>query len=491
MNETLWKMEEKESYPALAEDIRCGCLVIGGGLCGVLTAYLLGKRGIDTVLIEKERLGYGKTMGTTAKATVCHNLTYSRIMEQRGREAAEAYGTANRDGLRLLRELCLEDGAAEECDARNSDFFLYSLYGERHIHEEARAMREAGIDCTVFHGGHEDFELPVSPKSGILLRDQLTFHPIKTVRAIAAKSAVRIFEQTEAVSKSMAPSSHMHIVKTAKGHSIHASKVIVATNYPVLVPGSLSFLKLYRETSYAAVFEGAPLLSRMYYGIDGGYHYRSHGEYLIVSGERHRTAPVPNAAEKLTQEASARFGSLCKTTEWSNNDTYTHDGIPYVGEMGDGMFVASGFGGWGMTNSASAARILSALAAGEVPRTAWVFSPSRNPLKGGADSLLHHIGISVSGMAKRFTVPELTAEQLRPGCAGIVSHNGGRAGAYRDEEGQLHLVSLKCPHLGCSLEWNGAAKTWDCPCHGSRFFPDGSCIGDPAKEGIALKKTIF
>ncbi len=490
MNESLWKMEESESYPQLSEDIKCDCLVIGGGLCGVLTAYLLGKRGIDTVLMEKEHLGHGKTMGTTAKATTCHGLTCSGIVRERGREAAEVYASANRDGLRLLRELLLEYGMADRCDASSADFCLYSLYGERRIAEEAAALTESGIDCTVTAGKSHDFELPLHPKSVLTLPDQLSFHPIKAVRAIAERSNVRIFEETEAVSMGSAPSSRTHVVKTAKGHAIHAAKVIVAANYPVLVRGNLNFLKLYRETSYAAVLRGAPALSRMYYGIDGGYHYRSHGETLIVSGERHRTEPVPNAADRLIEEASALFGEVQTVTAWSNNDSYTHDGIPYVGEVGNGVFLAAGFGGWGMTNSAAAAMLLSHLAAGEKPRYAPLFSPKRNPLKGGGESILHHMAVSAEGMAKRLTVPQLRADQIRPGCAGIISHNGGRAGAYRDEDGKIHLVSVKCPHLGCSLEWNRASKTWDCPCHGSRFSPDGKCISEPSRESISLNPLL-
>ncbi|MBE6597891.1 MAG: FAD-dependent oxidoreductase [Ruminococcaceae bacterium] len=486
MNETYWKTTASK-YPTLTDDIRCSCLVVGGGLCGVLTAYLLGKRGVDTVLIEKEHLGFGKTMGTTAKATVCHNMIYTRLEKSIGMEGARLYAEANLHGLRLLRELLLDDGAASRGDCQRSDFFLYSIYGERRIAAELRCMRECGILCSPINGRESRFELPLRIKSGILVKDQLQFPPLKAIHDIASRSNVGIYEETEAVS---AIRSHAgYIVKTKNGQAIQASKVIVATNYPVLVPRNLSFIKLYRETSYAAALTGAPVLRSMYFGIDGGYAYRSHGSALIVSGERHRTSPVPNAADRLLEEAKAMFGEVTPLCSWSNNDCYTHDGIPYIGKTGDGLYIASGFNGWGMTNSASAALILSYLAVGENLPFAGIFSPSRNIIKSGGESLAHHISISAAGMAKNLTVPELTAADIRPGCAGIVSHNGKRTGAYRDNEGKLHLVSLKCPHLGCSIAWNPAAKTWDCPCHGSRFTPDGICISEPSTQNSCVEKT--
>lgn len=477
MNETYWKLDEGAEYPPLSDDIRCGCLVIGGGLCGVLTAYQLGKRGIDTVLIEKERLGNGKTAGTTAKATVCHNTAYSDLSEKLSAESARKYAAANMAGLSLLREI-----TDDSCDAETCDMFLYSLYGERRIMREYNRMREFGIDCVYSVGTPVGFELPIEVKSAVCVRNQLKFHPLKTVRHIAAlaQPCVKIYEQTEA--ESLAD----HVVKTKNGHTIRGEKIIIATNYPMLVPKNLNFLKLYRETSYGAALLGLPALSHMYYGIDGGYAYRSHGETLIVSGERNRDTPPPNTAEKLIQAAEAMFGKAELLASWSNNDCHTHDGMPYAGTIGDGVFLASGFSSWGMTNSAAAAIILSHMAAGERIWYADGFSPSRHLLKSGGDSLLNHIAVSVSGMAKNLTVPEHTLSEIKPGCAEIISYNGHRAGAYRDENGKTYLVSLKCPHLGCSLEWNPAARTWDCPCHGSRFSYDGTCIGEPSTKGIGL-----
>jgi len=487
MDETYWKIAPADvrEYPALNSDIRCSCLIIGGGLCGMTAAYLLGQRGIDTVLIEKERIGNGKTAGTTAKATVCHNTAYSDISEKLGAESARKYAAANLAGLKLLQNLSGE----YSCDARTADMYLYSIYGERRIWREYIAMRDIGIDCELIKEDSAEnygFELPVKIKSAVRIKNQLAFHPMKLLHGIVEHSKAKIYEQTEAVG--ISSGTHHHIVKVKNGHTISAGKVIIATNYPVLVPKNLNFIKLYRETSYAAAVKGLPTLSGMYYGIDGGYAYRSHEDVLIVSGERHRGAASGKSCEKLVEQARALFGTENPevTAAWSNNDCYTHDGVPYVGSIGDGIFIASGFSAWGMTNSAAAAIILSHLTAGEKLWYADIFNPSRNVLKSGGESLYSHIAVSVGGMAKNLTVPEHTVSEIAPGSAGIVSYNGRRAGAYRDNEGKVHLVSVKCPHLGCSLEWNPASLTWDCPCHGSRFSYDGKCISEPANNGIQL-----
>ncbi len=482
MNRSYWETTHHPTYPTLGEDIRCGFAVIGGGLCGVLTAYLLGKRGLDTVLVEKDRLGGGKTAGTTAKATVCHGLALSRIRRARGKEAAEAYATANGHGLRLLRELLAEEGKGDECDCGVSDLFLYSVYGKRRITEEYDCMKACGIDCTLLEGTRDGFELPLDVQSAIRVGEQLQFHPIKAVQSIARRINGRVYEGTEA--QSIVKTAAGYLIKTAQGHIIRAAKVIVTTNYPTLVPKNMSFLKLYGETTYAAALANAPALCHMYYGIDGSYAYRSHGDVLIVSGERHRESPVPNAASRLTAEAQRLFPGATELAAWSNNDCYTHDGFPYAGEVGEGIFLASGFNGWGMTTSAACAMVLSYLAAGEVPPQSGIFSPSRNILKGGGESLLHHMVIAASGTAKRLSVPEQTSADLPRGVAAIVSRNGHRTGAYRDENGILHTVRPICPHMGCSLQWNPAAKTWDCPCHGSRFTSTGTCLSTPALQNI-------
>jgi len=173
---------------------------------------------------------------------------------------------------------------------------------------------------------------------------------------------------------------------------------------------------------------------------------------------------------------------------WTNNDTYTHDGLPYSGQLRSGIWVACGYSAWGMTNSAAMAIIAAEQICGRDPWYADVFSPSRNFLHGGKREFAEHMGTAISGVMRQMSSPpEVALSKIEPSHAAVVSSRGKRAGAYRDTDGNVHLVSLKCPHLGCELAWNSADLTWDCPCHGSRFSYTGECVSNPANTSIRLE----
>ena len=173
--------------------------------------------------------------------------------------------------------------------------------------------------------------------------------------------------------------------------------------------------------------------------------------------------------------------------KWTNNDVYTHDMLPYVGKTRAGVYLACGFNAWGMVSGASAAVILSEEVCGREVWYADIFSPERNFLRGGSSSFSEHLGEAVSGSAKKYSpAPELKIAELKNGEGGVVNYHGKRMGAFRDNGGEVHLVSLRCPHIGCELEWNAVDCTWDCPCHGSRFTYDGEAIGNPAVKGIRI-----
>jgi nitrite reductase/ring-hydroxylating ferredoxin subunit len=278
------------------------------------------------------------------------------------------------------------------------------------------------------------------------------------------------------------------------GHTITAQHIVDATNYPRFSPfGAAVPLKVFRQSSYAIAVrcdDGFRIPDILAFGIDGGYGYRyaPDGQTLIVSGETHRGAASPGTGKRLLYAAkSAAKGDFSVIRQWSNNDGYTHDRIPYAGQLRNGVFIACGFGAWGMTNAASAALILAEQIGG---RQLWyddLFSPGRNFLRGGSSQFAGHLRTSVGGTVRTFSAPpDCYAGDVACGCAEIINYHGRRAGAYRDSDGRLYVVDLRCPHLGCSLEWNPEERSWDCPCHGSRFDYTGTCISNPAARGISL-----
>ncbi len=488
--EKIWTYKTNTSYPELTEDLKCDAAIIGGGLTGVLCAHLLATRGLSVALFEEKTIGHEgcKSARSTAKATVAHELIYSELAENISPEVSRKYASANLAGLRFLRSLL-------ECRG-SRDMYLYALHGERRLRREFMYMQENGIKCEYLNfasdkpSNHNDKILPFPAVAAIRLPEQMMLDPVKLMQDVCAMGHFKVFEHSEVTS---AGSSSL----TCNGHTVTAEHVILATNYPAFHEVSGTPLKLSRKTSYAVAVrsaEGFKFPDVMAFGADGGYGYRyaCGGKALIVSGETHRGAPSPNASERLLRAAcEISSGGVEVVQRWSNNDTYTHDSIPYAGRLHCGIYVACGYGAWGMTNSASAALILAEQVCGDGIWYDDIFSPYRNFLRGGAAEFAEHVTVAVGGAARTFSAPpDAYANDVKRGHAEIINYRGKRAGAYRDFSGNLHVVALRCPHLGCSLEWNAEELTWDCPCHGSRFSYTGECVSNPANAGIGVEKTF-
>lgn len=465
------------SYPSVNDNIKCGVAVVGGGLTGVILAYNLAKRGVDVCLIEANTVASGKTGRSTAKVTVAHGLKYAELSDKISPEVSRKYAAANLDGLRFFASLL--------GDRDKKDMYLYSLYGERRLKKEHSSMEENGIRCDYITG--DRVPLPFPTEGAIRLPDQYAIDPVRLCHSLCKTASFRVFENSPAE----IVDEHMLVVGEYK---VTADTIAVCTNYPLHIPAFSAPIKLSRKTSSAVKMRcesGFPIpTSIMAYGADGGYGYRYGDDPLeiIVSGETFRDASSDLAAERLVG-AVKRFAPTAEVVEsWTNNDTYTHDGVPYAGRLNSGLWVACGYSAWGMTCSAATALIL---ADGICGRESWyadAFSPRRNFLKGGKTDFSEHLGTTAKGLVKQMSSPpDKYTREVKIGHADTVVFHGKRAGAYRDEEGHIHLVSLKCPHLGCSLTWNGTDKTWDCPCHGSRFSYTGECLSNPANKGIRLE----
>lgn len=477
----IWNPTGMSAYLPLNESVTCDAAVIGGGLTGVLCAHLLARRGLSVILLEEHTIAHPecRTARSTAKATVAHEVIYSTLRENVSAEASRKYAAANLAGLRLLRTIVGKD--------RERDMYLYALHGERRLRREFHAMRENGISCE--YVSPADTPLPFPVTAAVRLPGQLLLDPAELLQKLCATGDFRVFEH------SAVTSAGKHSL-TCNGHTVTAAHIIAATNYPLFCESSGTPLKLCRKTSYAVAVRcrnGFRMADVMAFGADGGYGYRyaQDGTVLIVSGETHRGTDAPNTTERLLQAAGeAADGEIEVVETWSNNDGYTHDGIPCVGPLHSGISIACGYGAWGMTNSASAAVILAEQVCGNGVWYGDIFSPYRNFLRGGTAPFTEHMTVAVGGAMRTMSAPpDRYANEVKPGHAGIINYHGRRAGAYREDGGELHVVSLRCPHKGCSLEWNAEDRTWDCPCHGSRFDHTGKCVSNPANTGIALGKN--
>jgi glycine/D-amino acid oxidase-like deaminating enzyme/nitrite reductase/ring-hydroxylating ferredoxin subunit len=476
--ESIWeKTASIKRFPELRGDIAADVAVIGGGLCGINTAFELESRGIDAVVIEKNRVASGQTGRTTAKITSQHDLIYDRLIAQFGEERAHQYARANQEAIEAYASVIgLE---TIDCDFVRLPSYLYSTVESDVLEKEALAARRLGIDATI----DGELSLPFPITVALRFDNQAAFHPLKYVAAIADK--LTIFENTTVQSVEDGR------VVTDRG-TVSASKVVFAAHYPFLnIPGYY-FLRMHRERSYALALEGVKPMDFLALGIDdaAGYSFRNWKDIMIFGGEGHRTGENTKGGryEALRQKAAEFWPDCREVAHWSAQDCMTLDSVPYIGQYASqapDWFVATGFRKWGMTSSMVAAMLLSDLIEGKKSPYAEVFSPQRFEPAASAGEFLKLGAKSAKGLWKSFAgLPQATLGEVENGHGGIVLHEGEKLGVYRDMEGTAYVVPVRCPHLGCELTWNPDELSWDCPCHGSRFDIHGNVVDNPAQLSL-------
>ncbi|HYP55299.1 MAG TPA: FAD-dependent oxidoreductase [Solirubrobacterales bacterium] len=498
-NESVWigTAAEQPSFPQLDRDVEAEVAVIGGGIVGITTALLLAEAGADVVLLESGRLARGVTANTTAKVTSQHGLIYAELRSKFGADGARAYGQANEAALAWIADRVEADGI--ECDFRRQANYVYVSEGSgrSRLEREVEAALDAGLPASLV----DTTPLPYPVEAAVRFDDQAEFHPRRYLLALVARLqelGCRIHEDSRAVGiDGHAP----HTVRTAHG-TVSADAVVVATHYPFL-DRSLAFARVHPERSYAIVCRiadeppmgmhisaGAESPTRSVRAVPVGGE-----ELLLVGGEGHKTGEGGDTERRYAAlEEFARQHWRVESVEyrWSTQDNVTIDHVPYVGRVTprtDRLLMATGFAKWGMTGGTAAALLLADTILGRENRWAGLFDPFRlKPLAGGPKLVKenarvagHFIGDRVVERGGR------RLEDLAPGEGAIVNHDGEKVAGHRRDDGTLVAVSTRCTHLGCQVKWNTAERSWDCPCHGSRFTPEGAILQGPAVDPLELK----
>lgn len=472
-------------FPSLKDDLEADVAIIGGGIVGVVAARLLKDRGRSVALVEACRVGQGVTGRSTAKVTAQHNLFLHRIEDQHGVDAARTYAGANREGVTLIGECVRRHGLT--CDFESADSFVYATTddGAERLETERAAAERAGLAMEIVRVTG----LPYPVTAALRLSGQAQFQPADFVAQLAATipgEGSQVFEVTRATDWSETE------VVTAHG-TVRADHVIMATHLPL---GQVGMFHAHNKPHMHAVMavpvaaERAP--AGMYISTDQPKrsirrHRAADGTtHLILTGPTFKHGDAGgerDAFAELDSFAREYFGYAGGGYRWSNEDYTPRDGLPYVGWSGGpkSLLVAIGFDAWGLSNGAVAGRILADLAEGRSSPASDLFDASRHSLKG--------LGELAENMAK--VTGDLVGGYLRSprdlGEAGegdLVKIDGDAAGLYRAEDGNLRAVSIACTHMGCRLGWNPVDRTWDCPCHGSRFAADGAVLHGPAVAAL-------
>ena len=425
---SIWNNIKRKEYPNLCGHIKTDVLIIGGGLCGILCAYVLKKSGVDCVVAEADRICNGITNDTTAKITFQHGLIYDKIIKKYGVDAARLYYESQKNALDIMSELAEKtDADFETCSS-----YVYSLNNADAIKKETEALNRIGGNATFC----TDTELPFEVKGAVRVENQANFHPLKFAYAIAKD--LNIYENTKITE--LKP----HTAVTNHG-TITARKIIVATHFPFINKHGSYFIKMYQHRSYVLALENAQTVKNMYVDeAKDGLSFRSYGDLLLLGGGSHRTGKNGGNWEELKRVAKWYYPDSNEVGRWATQDCMTLDSIPYIGRYSkstDDLYVATGFNKWGMTSSMVSALVLADMVQGRKNQYEDVYSPSR--------TILH---------------PQLALNMLE------------------SIKGLITPTKPRCPHLGCALKYNRHEHSWDCPCHGSRFNEDGKLINNPATD---------
>jgi len=497
--QSYWMASIKRSdYPVLENDIKVDIAIVGGGIAGITTAYMLKKQGVDAVILEADRILQGTTGHTTAKITSQHELIYSKIKKYMGEELAKQYADANETAIKTIEKIICENNI--ECDYVPQSAYVFTQddkYLEQ-INAEVETASSLGIKASFV----EEIPFSIPIKGAVRFDDQAQFHPLKFLHPLAKKledDGVRIFEQSRVVD---IEEDGNYILITNRSKKVTAEKVIIASHYPFYNKHGLYFGRLYTDRSYVLAIKAKEKYpGGMYINIEEpARSIRSlktdQGELILVGGDHHKTGQGEDTV--LHYEALKEFANSIFTVEdypyrWSTQDFMTLDSVPYVGHFTSktpNLYIATGFGKWGMTNSIAAASILSDLIVkGDSP---WkdVYNPSRQTIVASTKNfVVENLNVAKELIGGKI-LPAPSDADIKPGEGKVIEINGKKAGAYRDEQGTLHVVDTTCTHMGCELSWNSAEKTWDCPCHGSRFTYEGDIVEGPTVSPLKVHKSV-
>lgn len=488
-------VSEIESNGELQEDTNTDVCIIGGGICGITTAYYLTQKGYNVIVIEKNQVGHGVTGHTTAKITSQHGLIYHYLSDKYGIKFAQKYFEANEDAIKNIKEIIEENGI--NCDFEKKDNYIYTCNKSdvQKIKEEAESLKYISTNSEETTKTNLPFEI----LDAVKLKNQAQFNPLKYIKSlvnIIMKNKNRIYINT--LCTDIKRESNEYIVYANK-NKIYAKYVVLASQYPFLKIPGFYFTKMYQSSSYVIGVETKKELPNgMYLNIEEPtYSFRTAEDkgknILLIGGADHITGDkvtYKNTYEILEKKAKELYPDCSILYKWSTRDAISLDKIPYIGEYSSllpDMYVATGFNKWGMTSSNIAANIIVDKIEGKGSIYDEIFKSTRLKPITNKGEMKNIVVKSGKGLIKnRIKEEKLEVKDIANDDGGIIEIDEEKIGVYKDDKGEIYCIKPVCPHLGCILEWNSADKTWDCPCHGSRFSKYGKNIYGPAIEDLEV-----
>ncbi len=491
----------------LTENEQTDVLIVGAGITGITAAYLLTKQNIDVMLIDKRTPLSLASGNTTAKFTFQHSLIYHQIMDNDGADQAILYYKAQMEGMRLVKDIIQENNI--ECDFKQTYACVYAKDQSEieTLKEEQKAYENMNVQSDLIYEDPHN----LGYKAALKVDDQFELNPVKYLRFMLRyllEHNVRIYKDTMAVDiKSKGP----YTVETKDRYNIEANSVIVASGYPFFDANSMYFARLEPFRSYLTAYGTKNTQSNegMFISMEEAAPYSirfsdTDGQrYLLVGGQGHKVGQKESEMadyESLLHFAFTHFNVEQVAYRWSAQDYKSVDLIPYIGRLSsdyENVYIATGYNKWGMTNGSFAADLItSMIKEKEVTREETItqddkssytelFNPSRGEIPSNMGSFLKaNLNVAKEMVKSKFGSSDIELSELEPNQGAVMRIAGKKVAAFRDENGEVYTHSKVCPHMGCDLEYNDAEKSFDCPCHGSRFSARGIVIEGPALKDL-------
>lgn len=481
------------TFSALQDDIKADVAIVGAGLTGITAAYLLAKEGKHVALIEADTVLNGTTGHTSAKITAQHGIIYDELIKNAGKNNARLYYEANANALEFMTDTI--DELEIDCDYQKQDAYIYATtaMAKDKIMNEASAYQKLGIPGTTV----DELPIPLAIKKGLMMPDQAQFHPLKYTKKLmdeVIRLNGKIYEHTTAVNVETGDNP---TVLTRNNCRIQAEYILQCTHFPFYEGYGLYSTRIYAERSYIlAAKPRKPFPGGMYISADDDTRsLRSiridDEDMILIVGAGHKTGQGKNTMEyyrTLESFGEQTFGIESIPFRWSAQDLTSVDKIPYVGPLtteNPTILIATGYRKWGMTNSTAAALLLRDVILERKNNYKQVYMPSRfHPNPSIKNFLKENSNVAAQLIKGKLGAAHTDADDLEPNEGAITTIKGQRKGIFKNENGDVFTVDTTCTHVGCEVNWNQAEKTWDCPCHGSRFSYTGEVIEGPAEKPL-------
>lgn len=493
MDRSFWQQTgSAKSYPKLSVDVESDIAVVGGGIVGLTAALELAKAGKKVCLLESDRLAGGTTGKSTGKVTLQCGAIYSKLIRKGSINDAKSYLKLNQAGFEYVKTMGRNHMKLTQ--EESAWLIAFSDTEASMIEDEYRAYIKLGLPAKIT----STIPLGIKVKNALELPCQLQINPYQYLILLAQKAeeaGVRIFEDSRVVDFKK---THRIDAITAEGYKVSCRQVILASHYPIYRRGGMMIPRLTPARSYLIAGEYKDYPGGMYITVGNAVrsiraYPQQDGFMLLIGGAGHRTGKArEDSYAKLSEFGKKHFGLEEYPYRWSAQDYNTYDNLPFVGKMigEDDIFLATGFAKWGMAAGTGAALYLCSLVLEGVCDAQRTLTPKRY-----SDFFTGDFVTGSWTMGKELVVTRTYKTSNKPpkepGSASVMNINGTRCGVYRREDHTLAAVELTCTHIGCGMYFNPLEKTWDCPCHGSRFDIDGNVIEGPAQSSLNKVKLVI